>query len=209
METVRLILALTAKNEWEVHHLDVKSAFLNGELEEVVYVSQPKGFEKNGQTHNMYKLLKALYGLRQAPRAWYARLNKCLEGLGFTKCPYEHDVYTRREGNESLIIGVYVDDLIITATNISHIIRFKEQMAREFEMSYLGRLTYYLGLEVEQGNGYIHLKQQAYAKKVLEKAGMSDCNSVKYPMEHKLQLYKDEMGEPINSTQYKSSVGGL
>ncbi|WCJ34767.1 Retrovirus-related Pol polyprotein from transposon TNT 1-94 [Euphorbia peplus] len=209
LETVRLLLALAAKNDWEVHHLDVKSAFLNGELQEEVYVSQPKGYEKEGQESKVYRLLKALYGLRQAPRAWYAQLNKCLQKLGFIKCPFEHAVYTRRDGDESLIIGVYVDDLLITGTSVSAIIKFKEQMSKEFDMSDLGKLSYYLGLEVDQGKGYIELKQAAYAKKLLEKAGMSDCNPVKYPMDHKLQLSKDESGEPVNSTQFKSMIGGL
>lgn len=89
LETVRLLLALAAKNGWEIHYLDVKSAFLNGELNEVVYISQPEGFIKKGQEHLVYRLSKALYGLRQAPRAWYTKLNKCLEGMGLTRCPVE------------------------------------------------------------------------------------------------------------------------
>lgn len=112
-----------------------------------------------------------MYELRQAPRAWYAQLNKCLESLGFTKCPVEHAVYTKREGDESLIVGVYVDDLIITGTSVVNIVKFKSQISNEFEMSDLGKLSYYLGIEVVQGDGYIELKQAAYAKKILEKAG--------------------------------------
>lgn len=203
------MLALAAKNNWEVHHLDVKSAFLNGELHEEVYVSQPKGYVKKGQESKVYRLLKALYGLRQAPRAWYTQLNKCLTRLGFVKYPYEHAVYIKKDGGNSLIIGVYVDDLLITGTNVQNIISFKEQMSREFDMSDLGKLTYYLGLEVGQCKGYIELKQTAYAKKILEKAVMSDCNPVKYPMEHKIQLHKDEDGDPVNPTQFKSMMGGL
>lgn len=94
LETVRMLLALAAKNGWEVHHLDVKTAFLNGEIMEEVYVSQPEGFIQKGKETLVYKLIKALYGLRQAPRAWYAKLNRCLEELGFERCPYEHAVYT-------------------------------------------------------------------------------------------------------------------
>lgn len=209
LETVRLLLALAAKNGWEVHHLDVKSAFLNGDLQETVYVSQPEGFVKKNKEHLVYQLVKALYGLRQAPRAWYAKLSKCLENLGFTKCPYEHAVYTKREGNETLIVGVYVDDLLITGASVSNINRFKKQMGEEFDMSDLGRLSYYLGIEVDQGDECIELRQTAYARKLLEKAGMRDCNSVKYPMEPKLQLDKDENGKPVNPTQFKSMVGGL
>lgn len=89
--------------------LDVKSAFLNGDLEETVFVKQPEGFVKENEEHKVYQLIKALYGLCQAPRAWYAKLNKCLKGLGFVKCPYEHAVYVQREGNEVLIVEVYVD----------------------------------------------------------------------------------------------------
>lgn len=107
-------------------HLDVKSAFLNGELQETVYVIQPEGFVKKNKERLVYKLIKALYGLRQAPRTWYARLSKYLEKIGFTKCPYEHAVYTKREGEEALIVGVYVDDLLITGTNISVIDKFKK-----------------------------------------------------------------------------------
>lgn len=140
LETVRLLLALAAKNGWEVHHLDLKSAFLNGELQEVVYVSQPEGFIKEGSEHMVHRLIKALYGLRQAPWAWYDKLRKCLKDLGFSKCPYEHAVYTKREGDESLIIGVYVDDLLITGSSISNIVKFKKEMGEKFDMSDLGKL---------------------------------------------------------------------
>lgn len=209
LETVHLLLALAAKNSWEVHHLDVKSAFLNGELQEVVYVTQPEGFVMKNSERLVYRLFKALYGLRQAPRAWYARLSKYLETLGFTKCPYEHAVYTKREGGEALVIGVYVDDLLVTGTSISVINKFKKEMGEEFDMSDLGKLSYYLGIEVEQTGDYIRLKQSAYARKLLGKAGMEDCNSTKYPMEPRLQLGKDEKGRAVNSTDYKSLVGGL
>ena len=209
LETVRLLLALAAKNSWEVHHLDVKSAFLNGELQEEVYVVQPEGFVKKGQEYKVYKLIKALYGLRQAPRAWYARLSKCLEELGFIKCPYEHAVYTRREGGEVLVVAVYVDDLLITGTSLKNISKFKKEMSSVFDMSDLGRLSYYLGMEVDQKDGYIELKQSAYARKVIEKAGMTGCNTVKYPMEPAEKLNKDERGKSVNPTQYKSMVGGL
>lgn len=209
LEIVRLLLALAATNSWEVHHLDVKSAFLNGEIEEEVYVSQPTGYEVKGQEGKVYKLRKALYGLRQAPRAWYTRLSKFLEKLGFEKCPYEHAVYVKREGNESLIIGVYVDDILITSSNTANIIKFKEQMSKEFEMSDLGKLSYYLGIEVDQSKDHIELKQSTYAKKVLEAAGMADCNPSKYPMEPKIQLHKDLKGKAVDSSRYRSIVGGL
>ena len=201
LEIFRLLLALAAKNAWEVHYLGV--------LLEEVYVFQPKGYVKKGCEHQVYRLLKALYGLHQAPWAWYSRLNQYLLQLGFTKCPFEHVVYTKRNGNDCLIVGVYVDDLIVTGSNMSKIVKFKGEMSHEFDMSYLGKLSYYLGLEVIQGHGFIEIKQSNYVMKVPERVGMGECNVVKYPMEHKLQLCADETGKPVNSTHYKCTVGGL
>ncbi|KAL8145519.1 hypothetical protein AgCh_003617 [Apium graveolens] len=209
LETVRILLAIAAKHGWEVHHLDVKSAFLNGEIQEEVYVMQPEGFVKKGQEQLVYKLIKALYGLRQAPRAWYTKLSKCLKELGFVRCPYEHAVYTKSADNEVLIVGVYVDDLLVTGTQVSSIQGFKDEMNKRFEMSNLGKLTYYLGLQVEQRDGEIKLKQAAYAKKILMKAGMWDCNAVKLPMDPKEIIHKDEGGVRVNITQFKSMMGGL
>lgn len=164
---------------------------------------------KKGKEHLVYKLVKALYGLRQAPRAWYAKLSRCLEELGFSRCPYEHAVYIKRVGEDVLIIGVYVDDLLVTGTKVSIIEEFKAQMNKRFDMRNLGKLSYYLGIEVEQGCGYVELRQTAYAKKVLEKAGMLECNPTKYPMDPKESLTKDEGGKLVDTTQFKSIVGGL
>ncbi|KAL8156086.1 hypothetical protein AgCh_001245 [Apium graveolens] len=150
LETVRLLLALSAKRNWQVYHLDVKTAFLNGEINEDVYVSQPEGYKKQGHEDLVYKLTKALYGLRQAPRARYAKFNQCLEGLGFICCPYENAVYTRGKGDGCLIIAVYVDDILVTGANVTKIEEFKLEMGVIFEVTDLGRLSYYLGIEVEQ-----------------------------------------------------------
>ena len=209
LETVRLLLALAAKSNWEVHHLDVKTAFLNGEISEEVYVAQPEGYVKKGQEHMVYILIKALYGLKQAPRAWYSKLNSYLEQIGFKRCPSEHVVYIRHENGNVLVVAVYVDDLLVTCTSVPIIEEFKTQMSYMFEMSNLGKLKYYLGIEVEQGNGFIELKQTGYAKKILGKAGLAECNPTKYPMDPKEQLTKDAGGKRVDVTQFKSLVGGL
>lgn len=163
----------------------------------------------NNKAHTVYQLVKTLYELRQAPRAWYAKLSICLKQLGFVKCPYEHSVYTRREGDEALVIAVYVDDILVTETKVSNINKFKQQMGKEFEISDLGKLSYYLGIEVIQDKDHIILKQAVYALMLLEKAGMSECNPAKYPMEVKVQIDRDDKGKPFNSTEFKSLVGGL
>ena len=124
MESIRLLLALAAAKDWCVHHLDVKSAFLNGELAETVLVRQPSGFAIKGAEHRVLRLYKALYGLRQAPRAWNAKLGE----LGFTRCAIEHALYTQRRGKEELVVGVYVDDLIVTDVCAEDIDSFKHEM---------------------------------------------------------------------------------
>ncbi|GJS59765.1 ribonuclease H-like domain, reverse transcriptase, RNA-dependent DNA polymerase [Tanacetum coccineum] len=169
METIRLLLAIAANNKWEVHHLDVKSAFLHGDLKEEVYVTQPEGFIKKQDQGKVYRLIKALYGLKQAPRAWNIKLDNTLKSLDFKKCALEQAIYTKKSKDSILLIGVYVDDLIITGTPKKEIDNFKAQMEEKFEMSDLGLLAYYLGIEVTQSNGDISIKQSAYASKILKK----------------------------------------
>lgn len=125
LETVRFIIALAASRGWQVHHLDVKTAFLNGDLKEDVYVTQPEGFVKKGSEHKVYKLNKALYGLKQAPRAWNEKLNQVLVELGFTRCSKEASLYCKREKKDTLLVAVYVDDLLVTGSKVEMIIEFK------------------------------------------------------------------------------------
>jgi hypothetical protein len=145
-EEVRLLLALAADEGWQVHHMDVKTTFLNGDLQEEVYVQQPLGFIQPGQEHKVLKLSKSLYGLHQAPRAWNLKLDENLGVLGFIKCNADHAIYCQGGKGERLIVGVYVDDLIITGNSIRLIDRFKQEMAAVFRMSELGLLTYPLYL---------------------------------------------------------------
>lgn len=209
METVRLLLALAAHCGWQVHHMDVKSAFLNGDLKEEVYVHQPPGYIVPGEEHKVLRLRKALYGLHQAPRAWYAKLDASLASLGFERSPLEHAVFRRTTGKSTLLVGVYVDDLIITGTDDNDISAFKQQMHSLFAMSDLGLLSYYLGVEVKQEAGTITICQSAYARKILEAAGMTDCNSCHTPMENRLKLCKGGAGDAVDVTDYRSIVGSL
>ena len=167
IETVRFIIALAASRGWEIHHLDVKTAFLNGDLKEVVFVSQPEGFEVKGQEHKVYKLHKALYGLRQAPRAWNEKLNKVLENLNFNRCSKEPSLYCKQQKDRILLVAVYVDDLLVAGSDQDMISEFKKEMSSNFEMSDLGLLTYYLGIEVCQEKEKITLRQSRYANKIL------------------------------------------
>ena len=201
MESVRLPIALAAQEAWKLHHMDVKTAFLNGEQEEEVYVRHAPGYIEEEAEHKVLKLKKALYGLKHAPRAWNMKLDKTLLSLGFEKCPLEHALYKRGKGAGHLLVGVYVDDLLITGANEGEIAKFKLQMKDLFKMSDLGLLSYYLGIEVQQRPGVITLCQEAYAKKILERCGMEECNPFQVPMESRLKLSKKSGTSVVNATE--------
>ncbi|GJT98949.1 ribonuclease H-like domain, reverse transcriptase, RNA-dependent DNA polymerase [Tanacetum coccineum] len=162
--------------------------------------------EDNGK---VYRLIKALYGLRQAPRAWNIKLDNTLKSLDFKKCALEQAIYTKTSKDSILLIGVYVDDLIITGTPKKEIDKFKAQMEEKFEMSDLGLLAYYLGIEVTQTEGDISIKQTAYANKILKEAGMINCNETLIPMDPGTRLTKITEKTMVNSTEYQSLIGCL
>jgi hypothetical protein len=209
MESVRLLLALAAQEGWRVHHMDVKSAFLNGDLKEEVYVHQPPGFAIPGKEGKVLRLHKALYGLQLAPRVWNAKLDSTLRRMGFEQSPHEAAVYRRGNGGNVLLVGVYVDDLVITGTKVAEVAAFKEEMKATFQMSDLGPLFFYLGIEVHQDDSGITLRQTAYAKRVVELAGLTDCNPALTPMEERLKLSRDSRAEEVDATQYRRPVGSL
>jgi len=162
-----------------------------------------------GKEKCVLKLSKALYGLRQAPRAWNVKLDKSLKSLNFTKCACEPAVYTRGTGRNAVILGVYVDDLIVTGSDPAEIMKFKIEMTTQFEMSDLGLLSFYLGIEVDQKLDFITIKQSSYAKRILSQFGRGDCNPAKIPMDPGIKLHQDKSGEPMDATEYRKMVGCL
>jgi hypothetical protein len=208
MESVRLLFALAAQEGWRVYHMCVKLAFLNGDLKEKVYVHQPPRFAIPGKEGKVLRLRKALYGLRQVPRAWNAKLDSTLKGMGFGQSPHEAVIYRRGNGGNALLMGVYIDDLMITGTKDAEVAAFKEEMNATFQMSDLGLLSY-LGIEVHQGDSGITLRQTAYAKRVVELSGLTDCNPALTPMEERLKLSRDSTTEEVDATQYLRLVGSL
>ena len=158
METIRTVIALAAQMELPIFQLDVKSAFLNGTLEEEVYVEQPRGYEKKGEEDKVYRLKKALYGLKQAPRAWNSRIDRYFQDNGFQRSPSEASLYIKKGENKNfLILCLYVDDLIYTGTSPQMIEEFKRAMMSEFEMTDLGLMKYFLGIQVKQKPGEIFI----------------------------------------------------
>ena len=163
--------------------MDMKSAFLNGDLKEEVYVCQPPGYAVAGEEGKVYRLRKALYGLRQAPRAWNTKLDATFKKMGFKQSTHEVVVYRQDSGHNVLLVGVYVDDLIITDAEEQKVEVFKAQMKKVFDMSDLGLLYFYLGSEVRQDATGIALRQTHYAKRILELDGMIGSNPAHTPME--------------------------
>ena len=202
LDTMRLLIALAAHEGWEIHHMDVKSAFLNGNLKEEVYVEQQADFIRKGNDHKVFKLKKALYGLHQAPRAWNAKLDDTLLSLKFNRSPSKPAIYTRQNREAQLVVGVYVDDLVIIGARCEDIKEFKMEMADVFRMSNLGLLRYYLGIEIRQTAAGITISQGAYAKKILEKSGMAGCNPYQVPLATRLKLSKRSEEPLVDATSY-------
>eukprot|EP00253_Pinus_taeda_P012929 PITA_12929 len=159
---------------WKIHQMDVKAAFLNGFIQEEVYIEQPQGFEVHGKESHMCRLKKALYGLKQAPRALYSRIDTYLQGMGFTKSEADLNLYYIVIGEEPLILVLYVVDLIITGAErlIEHC---KRDLVTKFEMKDIGLMHYFLGLEVWQEEGHFFLGQGKYIVDILGRFHMEDC----------------------------------
>ncbi|KAH9672528.1 hypothetical protein KPL70_017763 [Citrus sinensis] len=197
------------ENKWKIFQMDAKSAFLNGFLEEEVYIEQPLGYVVKRHENKVLRLKKALYGLKQAPRAWNNRIDKYFQEKGFTKCPYEHALYVKEKDGDILIVCLYVDDLIFTGSNPSLFEEFKRVMIKEFEMTDIGLMAYYLGIEVKQNEEGIFISQESYTKEILKKFKMNDYKPISTPVECRVKLSKHDEGEDINPTFFKSLVGSL
>ncbi|KAK2355926.1 putative mitochondrial protein [Trifolium repens] len=209
IETVRLVVALACKNNWLMYHLDVKSAFLNGPLDEEVYVSQPPGFEIKGKENMVFRLYKALYGLKQAPRAWNKIIDQFLIQIGFKKCAAEFGVYVQSSKEELVIICLYVDDLLITGSQKSEIEKLKFKLKAEFEMTDLGELSFFLGMEFVKVKNGIVMHQQKYICELLDKFELSNCNSVSNPSETNSKLSECSEMEKVDPTLFRKMVGSL
>jgi hypothetical protein len=208
-DTIRTILSIAASKKWCVFQLDVKSAFLHGELVEEVYIDKPAGYHKGG-SEMVYRLKKALYGLRQAPRAWYSKIESYFCAEKFEKCTYEPTLFVKNGvRGKILIVSLYVDDLIYTGNDLKMIEEFKESMKGRFAMTDLGKMRYFLGVEVSQNEKGIFIFQHKYASEILSRFGMKECNKVCSPIVPGCKLVKDENGKASDSTTYKQMVGCL
>jgi transposase InsO family protein len=209
LEAIRILLAFAASRGFKLYQMDVKSAFLNGYIEEEVYVKQPPGFEHPKFPNHVFKLQKALYGLKQAPRAWYARLKTFLLENGFKMGSVDKTLFLLRQGNDSLIVQIYVDDIIFGGSSHFLVAKFAESMSKEFEMSMMGELTFFLGLQIKQTQEGTFVHQGKYTIDVLKKFDMADAKPISTPIPTSAALDADEDGESVDQKEYRSMIGSL
>jgi hypothetical protein len=207
--SIRIIFAIAVNNNLLLHQMDVKTAFLNGNIEEDIYMQQPEGY--SNEDGLVCKLQRSLYGLKQSARSWNQRINTVLLELGFQRCNGDNCMYTHGYGTDSwIMIALYVDDLIIAARSERHLTKIKRQLEDNFEMQDLGELKYCLGLEITRGKDTMHISQHRYIATILEKHQMADSKPVLTPQDPKhAPQPKEDDNDHVDSTEYRSIVGGL
>jgi len=209
LESIRMLLAFASHKEFILYQMDVKSAFLNGYIVEEVYVEQPPGFQDHKYPDYVFKLKKALYGLKQAPRAWYDRLSKFLLQNGFSIGKVDTTLFTKTKGVDLIIVQIYVDDIIFGSTNVSLCEEFSKCMHSEFEMSMMGELNYFLGLQIKQTKEGIFINQAKYVKDLLKKFDFEGMKPLSTPMSSSIKIDKDENGKAVDITKYRGMIGSL
>ncbi|KAK0570386.1 hypothetical protein LWI29_000343 [Acer saccharum] len=209
LESIRLLLSISCVHKFKLHQMDVNSAFLNGFLQEEVFVEQPKGFVDAHHPNHVYRLKKALYGLKQAPRAWYERLTKFLVDNNYTRGSVDKTLFIKRDNDELFIAQIYVDDIVFGSTNNTKVQQFVDVMSHEFEMSLVGELSYSLGLQIRQLDDGIFITQAKYVKNLVKKFGLEKAKHCDTPMSTTLKLSKDASGKSVDQTLYRGMIGSL
>ncbi|KAM0022126.1 putative RNA-directed DNA polymerase [Helianthus debilis subsp. tardiflorus] len=209
MPSVRICIALAAIHHWPLHQLDVKNAFLNGVLEEEVYMEQPPGFIVEEEASKVCRLRRSLYGLKQSPRAWFGRFSSVMGEFGMVRSAYDHSVFFRHHQDRRIILVVYVDDIIITGDDEVGITKLKQFLQSQFQISDLGRLRYFLGIEVSRSPQGILLSQRKYVLDMLTECGLLGCKPVDCPMLPTRKLLPED-GSPLKDPErYRRLVGKL
>ncbi|KAD4586555.1 hypothetical protein E3N88_24156 [Mikania micrantha] len=209
LEAIRLFLAYAALHKLKVFQMDVKSAFLYGKIKEEVYVCQPPGFEDNKHPDWVYKLDKALYGLKQAPRAWYDTLSTFLLKNNFTRGSIDQTLFIKNVGQHKLLVQIYVDDIIFASSDPKLCDDFTKLMTTNFEMSAMGELQFFLGLQIKQKPDGIFIHQSKYTKELLKKFDLQNCKPCSNPMSTTTQLDADLKGTSVDETLYRCMIGSL
>jgi len=208
MGTVRTLISCAVNFGWPLHQMDVKNAFLHGDLQEEVYMESPPGFANSQTVGKVCKLKKSLYGLKQSPRAWFDRFRRAVCGMGYTQCNGDHTVFYKHRGTFITIMAVYVDDIVITGDDVEEIKCLKENLGKAFEVKDLGPLRYFFGIEIARSPKGIVLSQRKYVLDLLTETGMLGCRPCSTPIDKNHQI-SAECGDSVNKETYQRLVGRL
>jgi hypothetical protein len=206
--TVRTLLSIASIKQWSLHQLDVNNAFLQGDLNEEVYMVLPPGFCRKGETR-ICKLNKSIYGLKQASRQWFAKFSSTIMQAGFSQSKSDYSLFFNHTGNSSTFVLVYVDDIIITGNNDLAINQLKQFLEKKFFIKDLGKLKYFLGIEVARSKKGIFLSQKKYTLDILKDTGLIGGRVSDFPMEQHLHLSPDDGTLLPDPTPYRRLVGRL
>ena len=211
LESLRTLIAISVQRGFKLHHVDVSTAFLNGSLQEEVYMKQPKGFVKKGEENLVCKLKKSIYGLKQSSRCWNTTLHSHLQEMGFEQSTSDPCVYMS-SGGDAFYIGVYVDDMILAGPTDQRIKQVKQCLSKKVDIKDLGKLHHFLGITVTQDEdqGCAWIAQPSYTRNLLEKFEMQDCKPVSTPVDANAKLQKaNDEDDLANQLQYQSAIGSL
>ncbi|GJW05048.1 putative ribonuclease H-like domain-containing protein [Tanacetum coccineum] len=209
IEQIKIVLAYASFMGFLVYQMDVKSTFLYGTIEKEVYVTQPPGFKDPDHPDKVYKVVKVLYGLHQAPRAWYETLANYLLSNGFKRGKIDQTLFIKKQKGDILLVQVYVDDIIFGSTNKELCTGFEKLMKDKFQMSSMGELTFFLGLQVQQKEDGIFISQDKYVAEILKKFNYSDVKSASTPVDLEKPLVKDGDADDVDVHLYRSMIGYL
>lgn len=207
--TIRVVLSLAVTYGWDIQQVDVNNAFLNGELVETVHMLQPEGFADSQNPHHVCKLTKALYGFKQAPRAWFEKLKHALLSWNFVNSVADSSLFIYKKDEQVMYVLVYVDDILLTGNDADLVNKIVQQLNTQFALKTLGSLKYFLGFEVFRNDSGIHMSQEKYAKDLLVKTGMMDSKSCPTPMAVGTKLSFEDSELFDKPTLYRSTIGAL
>lgn len=217
LNTIRSVLSIVASEELYLEQLDVKTAFLHGDLDEEIYMHQPEGFSEEGKKNMVCRLKKSLYGLKQAPRQWYKKFEGFMHKEGFQKCNADHCCFFKRYKSSYIILLLYVDDMLVAGSDMDEIRNLKMQLSKEFDMKDLGPAKKILGMQItrDKQRGILQLSQAEYINRVLQRFNMDNAKPVSTPLASHFRLSKDqspqteEEREFMAKVPYASAIGSL
>jgi hypothetical protein len=208
---IRTILSIVASKEWPAHQLDVTNAFLHDHLDEQIYCQQPAGFVDPNQPDVVCLLSRSLYGLRQAPRAWFQEFVSFVTSIGFTQTRSDSSLFVYRHGDQAAYLLLYVDDMVLTASSASLLQHFVHRLSSAFAIKAMGPVHYFLGIDVKRTNGGFFLSQTKYADELLERAGMHNCKPANTPADTKPKVSSSDgtLLTAADASWYRSMAGAL